>query len=76
MKCILGFYPEVLHSFSVVKGKFCLVIATTAFGMGVNCQDITQVIHWKVSATIEEHIQEADTYKEWEPAVAVLRTYM
>ena len=64
---------EVLHSFSKVKGKLRLVIATTAFGMGVDCQDITRVLHWKGPATIEEYIQEAGrSGQNGEPAVGVL----
>ena len=66
---------EVLHSFSFVNGKLRLVIATTAFGMGVDCQDITRVIHWKAPATVEEYIQEAGrSGRNGEPAVAVLYT--
>ena len=36
---------EILGSFSIVNGKIRLVIATTAFGMGVDIKDVTRVIH-------------------------------
>lgn len=49
----------MLHYFSAVEGKLCLVIATTALGLGVDCQDIARVIHWgPPPSTVEEYIQE------------------
>lgn len=49
---------EVLGSFSIVNGKIRLMIATTAFGMGVDIEDVTRVIHWGIPSTIEEYVQE------------------
>ena len=49
---------EVLTSFSQRCGKLCLVIATTAFGMSVDCPDIRKIIHWGMLATLEEYVQE------------------
>ena len=43
--------------FSLADGKLCLVIATTAFGMGVDCQDISRVMHYGAPSTLEEYIQ-------------------
>ena len=64
---------EVLHSFSTIKGKLRLVIATTAFGMGVDCQDIVRVMHWGAPATTEEYIQESGrSGRNGEPAIAVM----
>ena len=37
---------EVLDIFSKVDGKIRLIIATTAYGMGVDCPDIRRIIHW------------------------------
>lgn len=36
-----------------------LVIATIAFGMGVNCPDVRQVIHWGVPEDTEMYVQES-----------------
>lgn len=36
-----------------------IVIATIAFGMGINCPDIRQVIHWGVPQDAEEYVQES-----------------
>ena len=49
---------EVLHSFSSLNGKLRLVIATTAFGMGIDCPDIRRIFHWGMPSTIEEYVQE------------------
>ena len=43
---------EVLQSFSVVGGILRLVIATTAFGMVIDCPDIRTIVHWGIPSTI------------------------
>ena len=64
---------EVLHMFSAVKAKVRLVIATTAFGMGVDCQDISRVIHWGVPSTTDEYIQETGrSGRNGKPSVVIL----
>ncbi len=35
-----------------------LVIATTCFGMGIDCSDLRCVIHWGLPSTLEEYVQE------------------
>ncbi len=37
---------EVLETFKETNSKLCLVIATTAFGMGIDCPNIRRIIHW------------------------------
>ena len=49
---------EVVHSFSEVDGTLRIVIATTAFGMGIDCPDIRCIIHWGVPSNKEEYVQE------------------
>lgn len=49
---------EVIASFSKTNGSLRIVIATTAFGMGIDCPDIRQVIHWGFPSTLEEYVQE------------------
>ena len=64
---------EVLYSFSAVKTNIRLVIATTAFGMGVDCQDISRVIHWGIPSTTEEYIQETGrSGRNGKPSVGML----
>ena len=49
---------QVLQSFSEKDGVLRLIIATTAFGMGIDCPDIRRIIHWGIPSTLEEYIQE------------------
>ena len=48
----------------IVLKMFCapsclrVIIATVAFGMGVDCQDVTQVIHLGSPDSIDSYIQE------------------
>lgn len=36
-----------------------ILVASTAFGMGVDIPDIAQVIHWETPASVESYLQEA-----------------
>ena len=35
-----------------------IVVCTIAFGMGIDCAGVNQVIHWRPSADVESYIQE------------------
>lgn len=62
---------EVLKLFSECNGKLRLIIATTAFGMGIDCPDIRRIIHWGTPATLEEYVQETRrSGRDGEPATA------
>ena len=64
---------EVLHSFSSLNGKLRLVIATTAFGMGIDCPDIRRIFHWGMPSTIEEYVQETGrSGRDGEPSQAII----
>lgn len=49
---------QILSSFSSKESTLRLVIATSGFGLGVDCPDIRTVIHWGLPCTIEEYVQE------------------
>ena len=49
---------EVLQEFCRDKTNLRPVIATTAFGLGVDCRDITRVINWGAPSSLEELVQE------------------
>lgn len=49
---------KVLSSFMTLNGTLRIVIATTAFGMGIDCPDIVSVIHYGPPASLEQYAQE------------------
>ena len=48
----------MLSSFSGCHSNLRLVIATSAFGLGIDCDDIQRIIHWGLPSTIEEYVPE------------------
>ena len=42
------FYSAIFHT-----------IATSAFGLGIDIPDVRQVIHWGLTSTVEEYVQES-----------------
>lgn len=49
---------KLLASFIEVGSTLRILIATMAFGMGVDCRDIRQVIHWSPPTLVEDYVQE------------------
>ena len=50
---------EVVKCFCERDTTLRVVIATTAFGLGIDCPDIRQVIHWGIPVSLEEYVQES-----------------
>ena len=48
----------VLKTFKNHDTKLRLLIATTAFGLGIDCPDIARIINWGSPNTLEELVQE------------------
>lgn len=42
-----------------MKGKAEVMVATNAFGMGVDKEDVRTVVHYNISASLENYVQEA-----------------
>lgn len=53
-----GIKNQILSTFSIPSGRLRIVIATVAFGMGIDCPNIRQVVHWSPPANCESYIQE------------------
>lgn len=49
---------QVLTAFRNPNGTLRIVLATTAFGMGVDCSDIHVIIHWGAPSSLEQYVQE------------------
>ena len=54
---------EVLSMFGRNNTTLRLVIATTAFGMGVDIEDVRRIVHWGTPPTLEEYLQEV--WQRW-----------
>ena len=58
MSCTDPVVKENIVSLFTTESTLRIVIATVAFGMGIDCHDIRQVIHFGPSSGIESYVQE------------------
>ena len=49
---------EIITEFCKSDTKLRLIIASTAFGLGIDCKDIARVINYGTPTTLEELVQE------------------
>ena len=49
---------SILNSISSKDGTLRVIIATIAFGMGLDCPNIRRIIHWGPSSDVESYLQE------------------
>jgi len=50
---------RILSQFTTVSSSLKVVIATSAFGMGIDAPDVGLVCHWGPPKSIEEYVQES-----------------
>ena len=53
-----GIKNSILRSFTNPNGRLRIIIATVAFGMGIDCPNVRRIIHWGPPSDIETYIQE------------------
>lgn len=64
---------SILESFSSADATLRIVIATVAFGMGIDCPTVRRVIHWVAPEDIELYLQETGRAgRDGLPATAIL----
>ena len=49
----------ILKLFAERAGCLRIIIASVAFGMGVNCPDVRKVIHFRAPASLSSYVQES-----------------
>ena len=49
---------SIIASFCQSAVPLRIVICTIAFGMGLDCADVSQVIHWGPASDLESYMQE------------------
>lgn len=50
---------KVSHQDAFMRNKVRIIVATSAFGMGVNKKDVGLVVHYDISDSLENYVQEA-----------------
>jgi len=64
---------EIITEFCKSDTKLRLIIASTAFGLGIDCKDIARVINYGTPTTLEELVQEMGRAgRNGSPAHAIL----
>ena len=64
---------DILMAFSSPNSNLRIVIATIAFGMGLDCPNVRRIIHWGPSDDIELYMQETGRGgRDMAPAQALL----
>ena len=49
---------QIVKSFCDPKGRLRIVVCTVAFGMGLDCPNVKEVIHWGPPCELENYVQE------------------
>ena len=64
---------NILRTFCTDTSKLRILIATTAFGLGVDCPDIRRVIHWGPPNDLDAYVQETGRGgRDGKPCKAIL----
>ena len=50
---------NIVKDFSTPNGHIRVLIATIAYGMGINCQGVKSIVHYGPSRNVEAYLQES-----------------
>ena len=56
---MLNFEERIIKQKKWINNEFDMMVATNAFGMGIDKSDVRTVIHFEISDTIESFYQES-----------------
>ena len=49
---------DVVKSITQPEGRLRIIVATVAFGMGMDCSYVRRIIHWGPPSDVESYVQE------------------
>ena len=49
---------NIVKSFTQPEGRLRIIVATVAFGMGMDCSNVQRIIHWGPPSDVESYVQE------------------
>lgn len=56
--CTVQVRDKILKTFTDILSNVRVVIATSSFGMGIDCPDIRRIVHWGTPDSVEQYVQE------------------